>query len=216
MADTQPKDPKNPMGVTRGTVLAIVALCAAFVVGGYGVLYLLGVGFGPKQSATAPVVSIGGPFTLVNQNGKTVTDKDFRGKMMLVFFGYTYCPDVCPTSLTQIAQTLDILGKDGEKIVPVFITVDPERDRPEYLKDYVQHFHPRLVALTGTTEQIKAVAKEYRVYFSKVREKGGGEDDYLMDHTAIVYLMGPDGKFLTHISHGTDPDAMAKRIRKYL
>ena len=133
---------------------------------------------------------------------------------MLIYFGYTYCPDVCPTSLSRNASALDILGPEGEEIVPVLITVDPQRDTPELLQSYVPHFHPRMVGLTGTTEQIADVARAYRVYFAKAEEEGASSDNYLIDHTSITYLMGPDGKFLQHFSHNAEPEAMAERLRK--
>jgi protein SCO1/2 len=178
---------------------------------------------GPQQAsrvtlepAGAAGPTIGGSFTLVDQNGKTVTAGDFRGRFMLVYFGYTYCPDVCPTTLTTMADAIDILDGDGDSVVPVFITVDPERDTPEHLKMYVNYFHPRLVGLTGTTQSVAAAAKAYRIYYAKAPEDGASGDDYLMDHLAFVFLMGPDGAFRAHFENGIGPEAMAKRIREYL
>ncbi len=168
------------------------------------------------QPAGAVGPAIGGPFTLVDHNGKTVTAAAFRGRFMLVFFGYTYCPDVCPTALTTMADALDILGSDGEGVVPVFITVDPERDTPEHLKMYVNYFHPRLVGLTGTSETVGAAARAYRIYYAKASHEGAAGDDYLMDHSSGIYLMGPDGAFRAHFDRGTGAEAMAKRIREYL
>ncbi|MEX2311767.1 MAG: SCO family protein, partial [Rhodospirillales bacterium] len=161
--------------------------------------------------------SVGGPFTLVNHKGETVTDKDFQGSHMLIFFGYTYCPDVCPTALSDMTTALDMLGEEkAGKITPVFISVDPARDTPEHLAEYVPFFNPRTVGLTGTEEQIKAVARAYRVYYRKNEPKGDDSQDYLVDHTSIIYLVGPDGKLVTHFSHGTDPKAMAERLGKLL
>ncbi len=178
---------------------------------------------GPQQAsrvtlepAGAAGPTIGGSFTLVDQNGKTVTAGDFRGRFMLVYFGYTYCPDVCPTTLTTMADAIDILDGDGDRVVPVFITVDPERDTPEHLKMYVNYFHPRLVGLTGTTQSVAAAAKAYRIYYAKARQDGASGDDYLMDHLSFVFLMGPDGAFRAHFENGIGPEAMAKRIREYL
>ncbi len=178
---------------------------------------------GPQQAsrvtlepAGAAGPTIGGSFTLVDQNGKTVTAGDFRGRFMLVYFGYTYCPDVCPTTLTTMADAIDILDGDGDSVVPVFITVDPERDTPEHLKMYVNYFHPRLVGLTGTTQSVAAAAKAYRIYYAKAPEDGASGDDYLMDHLSFVFLMGPDGAFRAHFENGIGPEAMAKRIREYL
>jgi protein SCO1/2 len=175
--------------------------------------------FGAPQSTTEaslPRPAVGGPFALVDHQGRAVTDGDFRGRLMIVFFGFTYCPDVCPTALTTVARALDLLGEGAIQVAALFITVDPERDTPEQLKEYVRHFHPRLIGLTGTPEQIAAAAKAYRVYYAKARPAGAPADDYSMDHTAIVYLMGRDGKFLAHFSHGTEPEAIAQRIRAHL
>lgn len=158
--------------------------------------------------------NIGGPFQLTDQTGHTVTDQSFRGQFLLIYFGYGFCPDVCPTELANMATALDIMGPKAESVAPVFITVDPERDTPEFLADYVVNFHPRLIGLTGTPENIRAVAKAYKVYFAKSRKSAG--DDYLMDHTSFVYLMGPDGKFVTMFRGLTDPKEMAATIERYL
>lgn len=168
------------------------------------------------RTGTAPEVKIGGPFTLTDHTGRAVTEQDFRGKAMLIFFGYTYCPDVCPTSLTEISAAMDKLGPLADKVVPILVSIDPERDTPEVLKDYVAHFHPGIVGLTGTPEQIKQTAKVYRVYFAKVPDKGGDKDAYLMDHSSVIYLMGPDGKFLAHFSTQTDAETMAAKIKSLL
>lgn len=162
------------------------------------------------------VADIGGPFTLIDHDGKTVTNADFQGHLMLVYFGYTYCPDVCPTALTGIAEALDILADGADEITPIFITVDPERDTPEGMADYVDVFHPRMVGLSGSVEQTTAAARAYRVFFAKVQEEDGGPEDYLMDHSAYTYLMDRQGKFLTHFPHGADPTVMAKDIAQYL
>jgi protein SCO1/2 len=169
-----------------------------------------------KKSTTASTVQIGGPFTLVDHNSKATTDKTYAGKHMLIFFGYTFCPDVCPTALTTISNTLDIIGDSAENVVPLFITVDPSRDTPEHLKEYVGYFHPKMVALTGTEEQIKAVTKVFRVYAAKAKTDNEDPEDYLMDHSSITYLMGPDGKFLEHFSHGMEPEKIAERLLKHL
>jgi len=170
----------------------------------------------PGEQATTTSPLIGGPFTLVDQNGATVTDADFRGQYMLVYFGYTFCPDVCPTALNRNAEAMDVLGDQAEKVVPIFITVDPERDTVEHMKEYAKFFHPRLVALTGSEEQVKAAAKAYRVFSAKVEDEGGDAENYLMDHTAITFMMGPDGRFLQHFSHDVTPEDMAERMRKVM
>jgi protein SCO1/2 len=156
-------------------------------------------------------VSIGGPFTLVGSNGQTVTDTDFRGRWMLVYFGYTYCPDVCPTELQTMAAALGKLGPDAKQIVPIFITVDPERDTPSAIGEYVKLFDDRMVGLTGTSAQIADVAKAYRVYFVKVVSKNASA--YLMDHSSLVYLMDPQGHFVALYNPQTDADAMATGLR---
>ena len=155
---------------------------------------------------------IGGPFHLIDQTGKPRTDTDFRGQVLLVYFGYTNCPDVCPTTLQTITNAMDKLGADAAKVTPIFITVDPERDTTEVLKAYASNFHPRLVALTGSADEIAAAAKAYRIYYAKV----GQETDYSMDHSSIVYLMGPDGKYLGHFGMDATADDIAAVLRARL
>lgn len=165
---------------------------------------------------TTGTASIGGPFTLVDHFNKTVSDTDFRGRYMLIFFGYTYCPDVCPTTLTDISDALGVLGKDADEIAPIFITVDPERDKPEHMKEYIKYFHPKIIGMSGSVEQVKSVASAYRIFFEKAREKGAEPDDYLMNHSSITYLMGKEGKYLTHFSHGTSAKDLAAKIKSFL
>jgi cytochrome oxidase Cu insertion factor (SCO1/SenC/PrrC family) len=157
---------------------------------------------------------IGGPFTLTDQTGKIRRDDEFRGKLMIVYFGYTSCPDVCPTDLMAISQAIDALGADGEKIQPVFITLDPERDTQAQLADYVAAFHPRLIGLTGTPEQIRAVALSYKAYYAKVKDERG--TDYSIDHTGVVYLIGRDGHYLGFMPPQTSPDRLIDVLRKQL
>jgi cytochrome oxidase Cu insertion factor (SCO1/SenC/PrrC family) len=160
---------------------------------------------------------IGGPFTLTDQDGKTRTDVDFHGKLMLVYFGYSYCPDVCPTALQIMSVALDQLGPDAAKVTPVFITVDPARDTPAHMKSYVANFGDRLVGLTGTEDQIAKIARAYRIYYAKAKaEPGAKPEEYLMDHSSIVFLMGRDGQYLAHFTHNTPSEQMAAGIRKYL
>jgi protein SCO1/2 len=180
-----------------------------------------------------PAAAIGGSFTLVNHEGRPVTEDYFKGRFMLVYFGYTFCPDVCPTALTNLGEAFDILGQAADKVTPVFISVDPDRDTPEYMREYLKFFHPRLVGLTGTPEQTAAVLKSYKAFSAKAaapepehehlegRKPGDGhthgdEYDYLMDHTSIIYLMGPDGAYKAHFSHGVGAEDMAKGIQKFL
>ncbi len=155
---------------------------------------------------------IGGPFSLTDQHGKRVTDKDFRGKYMLVEFGYTYCPDVCPTELQVITNAMKKLGAKAQNIVPIFITIDPQRDTVQQMASYVSNFSPRLVGLTGTPEEIKAAATAYRVYYAKADKSAG--DAYLMDHSTFIYLMDPNGEYVTHFAYGISADQLAERIAK--
>ncbi len=160
------------------------------------------------------VATIGGPFTLTDQNGVQRTERDFRGRLMLVYFGYTYCPDVCPTELTVITTALDQLGASADQVTPIFITIDPERDTAKVMKEYVAQFSERLVGLTGSERDIAAVAKAYRVYYAK--SPGSAGAPYLMDHTSLVYLMDRDGKFVTHFTPNSKAEDMVAAIRQAL
>ena len=168
-----------------------------------------------SQIVTVGQAAIGGPFTLTNHKGQRVTDKDFRGKYMLVFFGFTFCPDVCPTGLQIMTAALEQLGEKAKNITPVLISVDPERDTPEQLAQYVSSFHPSLVGLTGTPEEVQAAARAYRVYYKKVKDERM-PGDYTVDHTSIIYLMDPKGEFVTHFTHATPAATMAERLAKVL
>jgi cytochrome oxidase Cu insertion factor (SCO1/SenC/PrrC family) len=158
---------------------------------------------------------VGGAFTLTDNSGKRVTDQDFHGKYTLVFFGFTSCPDICPAGLQLIAGALVKLGTKAQRITPIFISVDPQRDTPEKLAAYVKNFDPRLVGLTGTPEEIAAVAKAYKVYYAKVPSKER-PDDYTMDHTSIIYVMDPKGEFVTHFTPSTSVNDMAAKLDKIL
>jgi cytochrome oxidase Cu insertion factor (SCO1/SenC/PrrC family) len=170
---------------------------------------------GSSSGTQTGTALIGGPFSLIDQTGRPVTDADYRGRYLLIYFGYTYCPDVCPTELQVMSAALDQLGPKGDQVQPVFITVDPERDTASQLAEYVAQFHPRMAGLTGTPEQIAAAARAYRVYYSKAPGKAG-DGYYTMDHSSFVYLMGPDGRFLEAFAHGTTADQMAQAIRNRL
>jgi protein SCO1/2 len=156
--------------------------------------------------ANSPV-TIGGPFTLTSPDGTTVTDQTYRGKWLLVYFGFTSCPDSCPTALLEIAVALEKLGPDADKLQPLFITVDPRRDTPDVMGTYTQSFDSRIVGLTGTRQQIAAVAQEYGVYYAP-RNSGPGAGDYVMDHSTYLYLMDAEGKFV----RGFDADTPSERI----
>src|SRR3954469_5112941 len=159
-------------------------------------------------------LALGGPFSLVNQAGQPVTEGDFAGRWMLVYFGYSFCPDVCPTELGTMAAALDAMGKAGEAVTPVFITVDPQRDTPAALADYVSRFHPRLQGLTGTPEQIAEVARRYRVYYARAQRPD--MTDYLMDHSSFIYLVGPDGRLRMMLRPQSSPETIAAAMRSQL
>jgi protein SCO1/2 len=199
----------------RGRILIVVL--AGFLIGaiaGAAVLALTGKSSGPAV-ATSGKALIGGPFTLIDQNGKTVTDQDFRGRLMLVFFGFTHCPDVCPAELQVMSQSLDALGPKAEEVVPLFITLDPERDSAAVMAEYVKNFGTRFVGLTGSPEAIAAAAKAYRVAYAKFQENPASAN-YSVDHSALVYLMGKDGEYVTHFPYGTPAAKMTEALRRYL
>lgn len=156
------------------------------------------------------IANVGGPFTLTAHTGERVSDNAFRGQFMLVAFGFTHCPDVCPAELQVMTAALESMGAAAERVQPLFITIDPERDTAAHLADYMAHFHPRLIGLTGSTDEIAQVAKAYHVWYEKVQE--GDQPDYVMDHTSITYLMGPDGEFVQHFSFGTSAETLAKAL----
>jgi len=158
--------------------------------------------------------AVGGPFSLVDQNGTPRSDKDFRGKVMLVYFGYTYCPDACPTTLQAISGMLDLIGNEASKVQPIFISVDPARDTPGQLKAYAANFHPGILYLTGTQDALQKAESEYHIYVAKVPQ--AGSDDYLIDHSSIIYVMGTDGRYLAEMPAGLPPKVMAATLQPYL
>jgi len=157
--------------------------------------------------------AIGGPFKLIDQNGKPITDQDFKGRPLLVFFGYTHCPDICPTTLFEMSEVLRALGKDADRVNALFITVDPERDTAAAMKDYLSSFDPHLRGATGSQAEIDTAEKAYRVYAKKVPTKDG---DYSMDHTALVYLMDKQGRFVAPFRLDRKPEEAAADLRRYL
>ncbi|MGY4232443.1 protein SCO1/2 [Bradyrhizobium sp. USDA 4449] len=164
-------------------------------------------------SKVAQPAAIGGPFQLTDQNGKTVTDQNLKGKPTLIFFGYTHCPDVCPTSLFEMSEVLRAMGKDADKVNAIFISVDPERDTPATMKDYLSSFDPHLEGLSGDPAETAKVITSYRVYAKKVPTKDG---DYTMDHTALIYLMDRDGRFVSPFNLKRTPEEAAADLKKYL
>ena len=169
---------------------------------------------GLGRTVTSGKVEVGGPFRLTDQEGKARSNTDFRGKYQLIYFGYSFCPDVCPTTLGVISQALDQMGVDGNRIVPIFITIDPERDTPAVMKQYMSAFGPRFVGLTSDVATIAAVEKEYRVYAKKQPlDKSNPKGGYGMDHSSVIYLMGPDGRMVSYYDELISPDALAKDLK---
>lgn len=199
------------------------SIARAIMIFGFGLILMLGgaaawIMLQPQSSGVQTTsrgeALIGGPFELVDQFGQARSDADFLGDYMLIYFGYTYCPDICPASLAIMTQAIDQLEESDKdkagRITPVFITVDPERDKVENIKQYAEHFHPDMVAMTGTPEQIASAAKAYRVYYAKAEDDSSS--DYLMDHSSIFYLMGPDGKYVKHFTHNDDSNTIATAL----
>ena len=202
----------RPSGPPR--FLLVAAILAGLVIIGTGTFLVLALRDTPRGAAgTALTSAIGGPFQLVDQNGKTVTDADLKGKWSLIYFGYTHCPDACPTALNDISIALSELGPKRDAVRPVFITVDPERDTPETLKAYVTSFDAPILALTGTADQVATAAKGYRVYYAKHPEAG---DDYSMDHSSVLYVMDPEGRFTASFTHESAPEQISERLKKLI
>ncbi len=188
----------------RRVVLPLVAFLISVIA--FGVAWFA---FDPMQETASS--AIGGPFTLTAQDGRTVTERDMLGGPSLVFFGYTHCPDVCPTALYEIGQIYKALGTDGDRLKTYFITVDPERDTPSVIKDYLTSFDPRITGLSGSPEAVIAAEKAYRAYAKKIPLETGG---YTMDHTAVIYLMNRKGLFLSSLNVDRPPEENAKLIAK--
>ncbi len=190
----------------------VVVLLSAFLA---GLVVCFGVVFYAMELSRRPgatqASAVGGPFALTDQDGRRVTDQDYKGKPFLVFFGFTHCPDICPTTLFEVSEVMRTLGPDAAKTQALFITVDPERDTPSVMGDYLSSFDPRLRGLTGTQAEIDATAKVYRAYFRKVPIEGG----YTMDHMATVYLMDKDGRFVAPFNLKRTPAAAAADLRRY-
>jgi protein SCO1/2 len=191
----------------------VMLLLAAFLGGLFlffgAIIFVTSRAPSPVGSAVA---AVGGPFHLEDQNGTSVSDQDLKGRPFLVFFGFTHCPDICPTTLFEMSQLMHALGPDAERTAAVFITVDPERDTPAVIKDYLSNFDPHLRGLTGDQASVNAALKAYRVYAKKVPLDNG---DYTMDHTALVYLMDKDGRFVAPFNVNRKPEAEAADLRRY-
>ncbi|MGH6826001.1 SCO family protein [Methyloceanibacter sp.] len=195
----------------------IAFIVAGFLIGALAgaVVLLVSTPQGGQPVQSSGTALVGGPFSLVGADGKPVTDRDFRGRYMLIFFGFTHCPDICPAELQVIAQALEQLGDKAKTVVPIFITLDPERDTPEAMANYVKSFGGNFVGLTGSPEAIAVAAKAYRVAYAKVENKDSATD-YSVDHSAFVYLMDPEGRYVTHFSYGLSADQMAEKLGKLL
>jgi protein SCO1/2 len=196
------------MDRTTRPLVVVAAFASSLVVALVVVLWLLG----GLRGVTAPA-AIGGPFQLTDQAGQTVTEKNLQGRPSLIFFGFTHCPDVCPTSLFEISEVLRAMGKDADRVNAYFVSVDPERDTAGAMKDYLSSFDPHLKGLTGDPEAVAKVISGFRVYAKKVPLKDG---DYTMDHTALIYLMDRDGKFVAPFNLKRTPEDAAKDLKRYL
>src|SRR5271169_4120767 len=195
-------------------LLLVAALLVAFIILGSAAFLAVELHDNGKGVAGSVLGSaIGGSFTLVDQNGKMVTNTALEGKWLLVYFGYTHCPDACPTTLNNIALALHVLGAQRDEVRPVFITIDPERDTPQVMKDYVTAFDAPILALTGTAAEVAQAAKNYRVYYAKHPEAGG---DYSMDHTSLIYVMDPKGRFTASLTGADPPEEIVARLKKLL
>ena len=194
----------------RGPFATAAVVAAAILLLASGYFWLIGAGRGMP-----PRAAIGGPFELVQGDGKTVTDRSFRGKYLLIYFGYTSCEDVCPVTLTSMAAALDILGRRGDQIQPLFITVDPERDTPSVMQRYVSAFMPQLIGLTGSPEAVRRAADAYRIG-GVVRHAGPDLAHYAVDHNSVIYLVGPDGRYIAPIRADLTDGPMAAAIGRYV
>jgi protein SCO1/2 len=196
------------MDRTTRPLVIVTAFAGALLVGLLLMLWALG----GLRNVAAPA-AIGGPFQLTDQAGRTVTEKNMQGRPTLIFFGFTHCPDVCPTSLFEISEVLKAMGKDADRVNAYFISVDPERDSTAAMKDYLSSFDPHLAGLTGNADEVAKVISAYRVYAKKVPLKDG---DYTMDHTALIYLMDRDGKFVAPFNLKRTPEQAAADLKRYL
>jgi len=194
-------------------IAIVLALAAA---GALGAAWVSLVEVPAPKVATSGTAAIGGPFTLVSTNDGNVTDQTYRGKWLLIFFGYTFCPDACPTALNNISVALEKLGADAGKMQPLFVTVDPQRDTREVLAEYLKSFDSRIIGLTGPQDQIDRVVKGYRVYVASQKSETQSDDNYLVSHSAYIYLMDPQGKFVNVIQSSEGGEEIAAWLRKQM
>jgi protein SCO1/2 len=168
----------------------------------------------PPPGGDNPMATgINSRYLLMDTRGRSVSDQDFPGRFQLIAFGYTFCPDICPTTLAEMAVVMEKLGKQSERLQPLFVSVDPERDTPEILRRYTEFFHPRIIGLTGSPELVRRVANNFKVIYAKHWEPGAAKDKYSVDHSAGMYLLGPDGSFVAKFAYATPPQEVAERIR---
>jgi protein SCO1 len=193
---------------TRQSLIALLSVLLLLLLAAAAILWQETGGSAGRIVSTGQA-AIGGPYHLINQDGKPVSDRDFRGRYQLIYFGYTFCPDVCPTTLALIAAALEKMGPDAHRIAPIFITVDPGRDTPQALKKYLAAFDPRFIGLTGSQSELSKVEKEYKVYAQKEPLKGG---TYAVNHSSVIYLMGPKGKLVTFYNEVLTPEQLAKDL----
>lgn len=206
------------MSRTFKIILTFLIGCISFILILFSYLHFEGSSSEISQSKISGTALIGGPFSLKDQNGKNRKNSDFKNQLLVIYFGYSYCPDICPTALSSLSKALEILGEKSNRLQPLFITVDPGRDTEAVLKSYVQTFHPRLLGLYGTEQEIDALKKQYRIYAEKATPPHTDTHDpnYLIDHSSLIYVVKPDGTYLTHFSHETSPAEMAKILGKAL
>lgn len=197
--------------MTRNLRILLACAIAPMVIGAGGLAAVMLVPLSPQRVVTGVTGGLGGPFTLTASDGRTVTDQTYRGKWLVIYFGYTSCPDACPTALNSMGVALDRLGAEAASLQPVFITVDPKRDTQEALAEYLKSFDPRIVALTGTEEQIAAVTREYRVYVSAHEGR-----DYLVDHSNFFYVLNPAGEFVNVVTGNASGEELADKLRQMM
>ncbi len=201
------------IGVVVGGTVAALAFVAAVAISTPSKAHEPAPGRPPPPNLSA---LFGGPFSLIDHGGRPRSERDFPGKFLLVNFGYTHCPDICPLGLSTMAAALELLEQTGERVQPLFITIDPARHKPAVLRDYVRNFHPRLIGLSGSEAQARSVAKAYRIHRRKVIVADAPTGDYLASHTSLTFLIAPNGNFVTLFPHGTKPKFMADAIRRHL
>jgi protein SCO1/2 len=192
----------------RAALVAALAVLCLLLVAAWSLVY-----FGAKSSRLQPIAGIGGPFSLVDHRGKPVTEADYLGKPTLVFFGFTHCPDVCPTTLFELTTRFNDMGREADRLNTLFVTVDPERDTPQQLADYLSSFDPRITGLSGSRDKVEAAMKAYRIYARKVPLDG---DDYTMDHTATIFMMNSKGQFVSHMNYQEDEAVARVKLKRLL